>query len=286
MQIEVVDDSSGDCPEAVVATAGKGRVSFFRQPHHIGLSANFTACVRRAKGRWVHILHGDDMVAPGFYSAYERWIEREPGVVMVFCRAICIDEDDEWIQLGQRPANLERSGLVRDAAMELIERNFITASSAVVRRDVYERVGGFSPHLSHTADWEMWMRVAMCGPIAYLHSPLLMYRIHKASDTNRAVMKAENIEESIKAAEIGLRRLPRDIQSQARSAFYANCSSAANYFRSTLHSRGFHSAALLHAMWAQELDSSPANLLRTALSALKWRASAWRSDHPSSGRRE
>src|SRR5277367_2379258 len=67
MQIEVVDDcSTKDDPAAVVSKLGRGRVGFFQQPHNVGISANFNSCIRRGKGEWIHILHGDDLVLPGF----------------------------------------------------------------------------------------------------------------------------------------------------------------------------------------------------------------------------
>src|SRR5215208_3279685 len=61
MQIEVVDDhSTNDDPEGVVREVGGGRVSFFRQPENVGHSRNFAACLERARGELVHLLHGDD----------------------------------------------------------------------------------------------------------------------------------------------------------------------------------------------------------------------------------
>src|SRR5215211_1793383 len=62
MQIEVVDDASTDDPAAVVAELGGGRVDFFRQPRNVGHVENFNTCLRRAQGRLVHLLHGDDAV--------------------------------------------------------------------------------------------------------------------------------------------------------------------------------------------------------------------------------
>ena len=67
MPIEVIDDLSvQDDPAAVVREIGDSRVTFFRQPANVGPQANFTTCVQRARGYWVHLLHGDDMVRPGF----------------------------------------------------------------------------------------------------------------------------------------------------------------------------------------------------------------------------
>src|SRR5215211_2985875 len=59
MQIEVVDDGSTlDDPGGVVAEVGKGRVGFYRQPQNVGHTKNFEICLKRSRGKVVHLLHG------------------------------------------------------------------------------------------------------------------------------------------------------------------------------------------------------------------------------------
>src|SRR5689334_23006227 len=57
MQIEVVDDHSIDDPAAVVAQVGRGRVGFFQQQQNVGHTNNFATCLKRSRGRLVHLLH-------------------------------------------------------------------------------------------------------------------------------------------------------------------------------------------------------------------------------------
>jgi len=95
MQVEVVDDCSTEGnPAAVVQEIGRGRVGFHRNPQNLGVTSTFNVCVQRSRGRWLHILHGDDAVLPGFYAAYSRLIEAEPSVAMVIGPSLIIDEHD------------------------------------------------------------------------------------------------------------------------------------------------------------------------------------------------
>jgi glycosyltransferase involved in cell wall biosynthesis len=67
MQIAVIDDCSSDGDVwALVQQLGKGRVEYFRQEQNRGSLRNFETCLNRSRGHWVHLLHGDDWVAPGF----------------------------------------------------------------------------------------------------------------------------------------------------------------------------------------------------------------------------
>src|SRR5688572_711170 len=69
MQIEVVDDCSTDGDvKSLVDQIGQGKVSYFRQPKNKGSLRNFETCINRARGHYIHILHGDDFVKPGFYQ--------------------------------------------------------------------------------------------------------------------------------------------------------------------------------------------------------------------------
>ncbi len=207
MQIEVVDDASfKDDPEAVVRELGQGRVAFFRQVANAGPQRTFTTCVERAQGEWVHILHGDDMVRPGFYEAMRRGAERDPAIHAAFCRVITIDEHNEWIDLSQREA--ATAGVVPDLIDRLAVCNLIMFPSIVVRRSAYEQLGGFHPDLFHSADWDMWKRIATRFCVWYDPEPLALYRIHRGSDTSRLMQTGANIRDARHAIAIAEAYLP------------------------------------------------------------------------------
>lgn len=213
MQIEVIDDrSSKDDPEAVVGELGKGRVSFFRQPKNVGAQANFTTCIQRSRGRWVHILHGDDMVMPGYYRRMREAAEREPGIGAAFCRYIFIDEDDHW----QRVSVLERrtAGILSDWLEELIVQNHIMFPAISVKRDVYEQIGGFHQTLFHSADWDMWKRVYLSCPVWYEPQPLALYRVHSGSDSSTLERTGANVADGRMAIEVSQGYLPAPVAVQ------------------------------------------------------------------------
>ena len=81
MEIVLVDDGSPrfDPGELLDATTRK-RVACVRQDH-AGIGQSWNACIRRARGYWVHILHQDDLVLPGFYERLRACgIELTPSV--------------------------------------------------------------------------------------------------------------------------------------------------------------------------------------------------------------
>lgn len=243
MEIEVVDDCSNkDDPAAVVKEIGKGRISFFRQPHNVGATANFNTCIQRAKGQWVHILHSDDTVLPGFYSRLQYALEPELTVGAAFCRYIYMDEESNWLTL----SSLERktSGILQNWLEQICVRQLIEYPAIVVRRSVYEKLGGFHSELCHAADWEMWKRIATHYPIWYEPQVLACYRVHSASDTSRLIKSGANIADTLKAIEISQSYLPATISTELSNQARENCAFKALNIARHLLSKGDVDAAI------------------------------------------
>src|SRR6266481_3717770 len=101
MQIEVVDDCSKDDTASEVARRiGTGRVTFHAEPQNLGLANAWNRCIERARGHWVHILHQDDIVLPGFYDLLRKAGEcSDAGAI--FCRHAVVNSKGHWIQLSE-----------------------------------------------------------------------------------------------------------------------------------------------------------------------------------------
>jgi GT2 family glycosyltransferase len=201
MQIEVVDDASTyDDPASVVERLGEGRIGFFKQTQNVGAPTNFTTCVRRSRGEWVHILHCDDVVRDGFYRRYRAQIEACPEATMVGAQTIIVDESERFT--GVTPPVGVDDGYMVDAGFTIATTHPLAAVSAVVSRRAYEAVGGFHPALAHTNDWEMWTRVASAGRVAWVNEPFGLYRSHPGSDSNRLHRSTAYLDECLEAIEI------------------------------------------------------------------------------------
>ncbi len=213
MQIEVLDDASTmNDPEALVQRVGGGRVSLFRQSRNLGLVGSWNACIERAAGDWVHILHSDDLVYPGFYSTLKSALGGDGDVGAAFCRWTIVDEKGERVWT----SDLERSapGILPDFLNAIGVSQRITTPSIVVRRSVYEKLGGFRSELSSTADWEMWARIAAHFPIWYEPQVLAAWRVHAQSKTTSVVRSVENVADGLRCLAAIRPLLPAE---QARS---------------------------------------------------------------------
>jgi glycosyltransferase involved in cell wall biosynthesis len=222
MQIEVVDDhSTADDPRAVVDEMGGGRVAFHCQPQNVGHVRNFESCLTRARGHLVHLLHGDDYVLDGFYETLGRAFLDHPEIGAAFCRQVYVDEDGRRTDVS--PLERDRSGVLGDWLERIAAEQRILTPSIVVRRAVYERVGGFDRRLVCAEDWEMWVRIAAHYPVWYETEPLAAYRVHPASNTGRHVRSGDDVRYTRLAIELFEPYLPperaRGLTREARRTY-------------------------------------------------------------------
>jgi glycosyltransferase involved in cell wall biosynthesis len=194
MQIEVVDDASTDGDvAALVAAVGQGRVQYYRQPHNVGSLRNFETCLNRATGHWVHLLHGDDCVAPGFYAEIASLFEQYPAAGAAFTNTADVFMRPAGAEVRERPPIAPAAGLMPHLLLMLAEGQQLETPSIVVKRSVYEQLGGFYA-VHYGEDWEMWARIAANFPMAYSPKCLARYRyINSTSISHRHIKTGQNI---------------------------------------------------------------------------------------------
>ena len=266
MQIEVIDDASdSDEPRAIVEELGSGRVTFTRQPANVGHIANFHTCLRRARGEVVHLLHGDDLVGPGYYEALERGFRTSPQIGAAFCRARLIDENGN--ELSTTEQEEDRAGPLPNHLIRLAREQRIMTPSIAVRRDAYVELGGFDRRLVCSEDWEMWVRLAARYAFWYEPLPLASYRMHVQSNTGRHIRSGADMAYTRRAMDIFAHYLPpANRRSTVRRAKQTYAKAALAMARRVAGS-GDVPAALAQAWQAIRLHPSP-GVARTGLGAV------------------
>jgi len=193
MQIEVVDDCSMDnTASELVRRVGAGRVSFHAEPQNRGLANTWNRCIERARGHWVHILHQDDIVLPGFYDHLRKGVEHSDAGA-IFCRYAEANSKGHWMRISE--LHRESAGLLDDWHARITVQQLIQCPAIAVRRLIYEQLGGFLPQLHYTPDWEMWQRIASQFSFWFEPSILACYRVHPNSATSRMRLDAADVRE-------------------------------------------------------------------------------------------
>jgi glycosyltransferase involved in cell wall biosynthesis len=206
MQIEVVDDCSPDgAPVQLVREIAGDRVTVHREPKNNGLGRIWNRCIERARGEWVHILHQDDIVLPGFYDRLYRGTNN-PDVGMAFCRFVIIDANGHWKELG--PLESATAGVLDNWLERVATGYHVECPAVVVNRATYERLGGFRPDLTSALDVEMWVRIAANAPVYYEPQIFAGFRRHGGNESAMHDRRGENMRDMARAIEIWKDHLP------------------------------------------------------------------------------
>ena len=194
IQIELIDNCSTN-PEIeflIQRLAKQHQISFYRQPQTVSMVENLNTCIRRARGHLIHILHDDDIVLPGFYQYLEAAFSQEPSIGAAYCRHGHIDENNRQQNY---LSSLERStpGIIPNFLNRIAVYSLIDPPAMVVKRSVYEQLGGFRPELCGACDQEMWRRIAAHYPVWFEPKVLACFRVHSRSQTSAFVRTGNNV---------------------------------------------------------------------------------------------
>jgi glycosyltransferase involved in cell wall biosynthesis len=185
MQIAIVDDGSKKCRATtlVESIAPPGRVDIYEHADNLGLAGNWNRAIALSRGEFIHILHQDDIVEAGFYARLITGLQSSRSVGMAFCRHGYIDESGRIERISHRER--WQAGVLPHWLERIAECQRIQCPAAIVRRDVYEQLGGFRGELRYALDWEMWVRIAARFDVWYEPSVCAHYRRHRSTESAR-----------------------------------------------------------------------------------------------------
>lgn len=209
VEVIVVDDCSTDDTRDVVASFDDPRVSYVANETRQGLVGNWNRCLALARAPYVTVFHQDDVMHPENLARKAAFLDAHPSVGMVHSNVRQIGPAGEvlsrWWYAEPRPVD-EGVHAGRDEFLALLRGvNRVCCPSVVWRRTWYETLGGFDARLPFTADWEMWMRLALFADVGYLNAALVDYRRHDANETEKFLGVAE-LEHALLAKQLVLEK--------------------------------------------------------------------------------
>ncbi|MEH2181854.1 tetratricopeptide repeat protein [Nostoc sp.] len=187
MEILVIDNASTPPLFDLVNAIGRGIVKYYCNSQNLGLVGNHNTGIALSRGQWIHILHDDDYVLPGFYSQLKQSLEDSlDSVGAAFTGYENINERGTFISKGDIFDWCgEHRGIIQNWLEQIGVGNPLRPSAIVIRRETYERLGGYCPELTDLTGWELCKRIATFYDCWYEPEILACYRVDTSWYTNK-----------------------------------------------------------------------------------------------------
>lgn len=187
-EILVVDDGSTDDTAAAVRAVNDPRVRLLAQPN-AGAAAARNAGIASAIGEWVAFLDADDLWLPNKLELQLSRMRAVPACMASLTGAYFVDGELRLLKV--RRCAPTKQLLLRFLRFQNLPA---VASSWVVKRDLFDRIGGFDTKLAMIEDWDLSIRLARYANPICIEQPLTVCRLHGG---NRSLDVAAHLESGL-----------------------------------------------------------------------------------------
>ena len=178
-EIIVVDDGSSDgTRELLEPLAKQGKLRYVRQGK-TGVSAARNRGVLEAKGQLIAFLDSDDLFVPTKLEQQIALFEHDPNLGFVHCGFSKFDEQGR--DLGYRDISAYEGWIYPWMLNEWA--TLMAMPCMLVRKAVFEEVGGFDEAMTWAEDLDLWRRIGQRYRVGVVPRSLVRVRVHAASTT-------------------------------------------------------------------------------------------------------
>jgi len=177
-EVLVIDDGSTDRTEEVVRRweAEDERVRYLYQTNQ-GPSVARNRGVSESTGSLIAFLDADDVWRPEKLETQVTFFRQHPEVALV-CSDYVEEKNERRRRIWARHLDYRQDDLLESL---YLRGGPVMMSTVVLRKRIFESVGGFDPEILKGQDTDLWLRIAAEWPIHHLPVPLVVKRSREES---------------------------------------------------------------------------------------------------------
>jgi glycosyltransferase involved in cell wall biosynthesis len=182
LEIIVVDDGSTDHTRDIVASYGPP-VQLICQPNS-GVCVARNHGIRQAAGQYVCLMDHDDYWFPDKLELQVEAMKSHPDAGIIYASFIPWNPNEDGVfpeptsfNLNTYPDGID-NGFSGWIYHQFLLDCWMLTSTAMFRREVFEKCGNFNETLPYSEDWDLWLRISQEYPFVKLNRPSTLYRQH------------------------------------------------------------------------------------------------------------
>ena len=150
-----------------------------------GIPANCNRGIATARGEWIKIIAGDDLLLPDAIEKYIGFAEQNSDCEIMHSKVIrmvhrgnqidFISAEKEVKTLNENMSAEEQFNLLKFSSM-------VKAPSVIIKRSVIQSLNYFDESIKLCEDWPFWLKLTSSGKkFFFVDHELILYRIHDSS---------------------------------------------------------------------------------------------------------
>jgi glycosyltransferase involved in cell wall biosynthesis len=180
-ELIISDHASTDDTWDIVSTySDDPRVRLLRTERGGGAQRNWNRVTDEARGHWVKLVCGDDLLHPTCLEQQLAAAQANPGVSVVSCRRDIIDANSQILLRNRGLPGLAGRVPAASAVRANVRSGgniFGEPACALMDRDVVHAVGGWSTTAEYLIDADLYVRVLGHGDLYALPTSLAAFRV-------------------------------------------------------------------------------------------------------------
>lgn len=152
-ELIVVDDGSTDNTEILMTGYTDSRIRYIREKFNKGANFCRNLGVKNAKGKYIAFLDSDNWWEPDkLERQFAELHASDKSVAFVFCRDVVRDKSRKFLSPSGRFTESEIGKI-------LYERNIVDTNTVLIKKECFDKAGGFDEQMPRMQDWDLFFRV-------------------------------------------------------------------------------------------------------------------------------
>lgn len=201
LELVIVDDASTDGTLEIIErlAAADARIRVVPSEQNLGVAAATNLGVSKTRADFIGRMDADDISDPTRFEKQIAVLRANPHFAVVGSFASHTNDRGQVLSLS--PTGPRSEAQFDDLRLRG-ETTMVFGGTALFRRHLFEKAGGYDPSIGSGEDVELFDRMSDLGPIVSIPEPLLLYRLHQTSLVRRTFLDGRRVHRFIKARRV------------------------------------------------------------------------------------